>query len=85
VLGVCCVAGPSAIVAIVDRLETRGEVIRSPDSSNRRRMIITLTGEGTQLLAEAIRRAKELDQELFSQLPPELVEAFVAATRFPRS
>jgi hypothetical protein len=44
-------------------------------------MIITVTGEGTRLLAEATRRAEELDRELFSELPPELVEAFVAATR----
>jgi DNA-binding MarR family transcriptional regulator len=80
-LGAWLGVGPSAIVAIVDELENRGAVSRSPDPSNRRRMIITVTAKGTRLLAEATRRAKELDRELFSELPPELVEAFAAATR----
>lgn len=80
-LGAWLGVGPSAVVAIVDELEARGAVVRSPDPRNRRRMIITVTGEGTRLLAEATRRAEELDQELFSELPPELVEAFGAATR----
>jgi DNA-binding MarR family transcriptional regulator len=80
-LGAWLGVGPSAVVAIVDELETRGAVVRSPDPRNRRRMIITVTDEGSRLLAEATRCAAELDEELFSELPPELVEAFVAATR----
>lgn len=80
-LGAWLGVGPSTVVAIVDELETRGAVVRSPDLSNRRRMIITVTDEGTRLLAEATRRAEELDQELFSELPSELVEVFATATR----
>ena len=80
-LGAWLGVGPSAVVAIVDELEARGAVVRSPDRSNRRRMIITVTDEGSRLLAEATRRAEQLDQELFSELPPELVEAFATATR----
>jgi DNA-binding MarR family transcriptional regulator len=73
--------GPSAVVAIVDELEARSAVRRSPDRANRRRMIITLTDQGARLLAEATRRAEELDRDLFSTLPPDLVDAFGAATR----
>jgi DNA-binding MarR family transcriptional regulator len=80
-LGTWLGVGPSAVVAIVDELETRGAVARSPDPTNRRRMIITVTDEGMRLLAEATRRAEELDRELFSQLPPELMAAFATATR----
>jgi DNA-binding MarR family transcriptional regulator len=80
-LGAWLGVGPSAIVAIVDELETRGAVVRTPDPRNRRRMIITVTDDGTRLLTDATRRAKELDQELFSELPPELMAAFVTATR----
>jgi DNA-binding MarR family transcriptional regulator len=80
-LGAWLGVGPSAVVAIVDELEARGAVARRPDTVNRRRMIITVTDEGTRLLAEATRRAEKLDHDLFSGLTPEQVEAFGAATR----
>jgi DNA-binding MarR family transcriptional regulator len=79
-LGAWLGVGTSAVVAIVDELETRGAVRRTPDPANRRRMIITVTREGASLLAEADRHARELDQDLVADLPPELTAAFSAAT-----
>ena len=71
--------GPSAVVAVVDELQALGAVERNPDPDNRRRWTITLTDEGTRLLAEATHRAEELDRELVSTLSPEQAEVFRAA------
>jgi DNA-binding MarR family transcriptional regulator len=79
-LGAWLGIGPSAVVAVVDELQALGAVERNPDPANRRRWTITLTGEGTRLLTEAIHRAEELDRDLVSTLPPELAQAFHAAT-----
>lgn len=73
--------GPSAVVAVVDELERHGAVVRTPDQSNRRKLIITLTDSGAELLAEATRRVADLDQELFGDLPADLFGAFDTATR----
>jgi DNA-binding MarR family transcriptional regulator len=80
-LGAWLGIGPSAVVAVVDELERRGAVVRVQDQRNRRKLIITVTETGTELLAEALRRAGQLDQELFADLPAELFGAFDAATR----
>lgn len=80
-LGTWLGIGPSAIVAVVDELETRGAVVRTPDPRNRRKLIITVTETGTELLAEALRRGDALDQEVFADLPSDLFGAFDAATR----
>jgi DNA-binding MarR family transcriptional regulator len=80
-LGAWLGIGPSAVVAVVDELERHGAVVRTPDQRNRRKLIITLTESGTELLAEATRRADDLGQELFADLPPDLFGAFDAATR----
>jgi DNA-binding MarR family transcriptional regulator len=80
-LGTWLGVGPSAVVAIVDELEARGAVRRTPDPANRRRMIITVTPAGAELLHEATRRAVALDRELFADLPAPLIEAFETATR----
>jgi DNA-binding MarR family transcriptional regulator len=80
-LGTWLGIGPSAIVAIVDELERRDAVLRTPDQRNRRKLIITVTETGTELLAEALRRADELDKDVFADLPPDLFGAFDAATR----
>lgn len=66
---------------MVDELETRGAVVRTPDPRNRRKLIITVTETGTELLAEALRRGDALDQEVFADLPSDLFGALDAATR----
>ena len=80
-LGAWLGIGPSAVVAIVDELESLGAVTRSADATNRRRQIITITATGRQLLSEATRRAGELDRDLLVGLPAELGEAFGTALR----
>jgi DNA-binding MarR family transcriptional regulator len=80
-LGTWLGVGPSAVVAIVDELESLGAVTRSTDTTNRRRQIITVTATGQQLLSEAAARAEELDRDLLAGLPPDLTEAFGTALR----
>jgi DNA-binding MarR family transcriptional regulator len=52
----------ATVTGIIDRLESRGLVSRRRDDADRRRVMVGVTAEGTQLLLEA---------------PPPLQEAFV--------
>ncbi|WP_433205940.1 MarR family winged helix-turn-helix transcriptional regulator [Nocardia sp. CA-107356] len=62
---------PRSATTVVDALESAGLVARTPDPTNRRSTLVTLTDSGRTTLsdmAEARRRAAE---ELFATLSPE--------------
>ena len=44
---------PSTVVGVVDRLATKGFVIRNPDPMDRRRISLSLTEKGSELLQSA--------------------------------
>ena len=59
---------PRSATEVVDALETKGLVTRSPDPSDRRATLVSLTDRGTQLIDE-VRRARGLESEkLFDRL-----------------
>ncbi|WP_240506576.1 MarR family winged helix-turn-helix transcriptional regulator [Thermoactinospora rubra] len=55
----------------LDRLERRGLVTRSPDPSDRRGLVITLTEEGRALVDEAVVVGLAAQREVFERLPEE--------------
>lgn len=55
----------------LDRLEERGLVRRSPDPEDRRGLLITLTGEGLELIEEAVEAHVEGEEELLGSLDGE--------------
>lgn len=55
---------------VVDRLVARGLLRTDPDPDDRRRYIVSLTGEGEALLAPAIEAAKEVTRTTLSPLKP---------------
>lgn len=62
---------PRSATEVVDALEERGLVARSPDPTDRRATLAALTEQGTKLLA-AIRRARAAEAEgLFDRLGEE--------------
>jgi DNA-binding MarR family transcriptional regulator len=53
----------------VDRLERRGLVRRSPDPSDRRGVIVALTGEGRRVVDDAMADLLERERLLLGELP----------------
>lgn len=62
---------PSQIVALVDDLENRGLVNRTPDPSDRRNKLIAATEEGHRIRQAAQQRADEEHVGYFDHVPPE--------------
>jgi DNA-binding MarR family transcriptional regulator len=61
---------PSQVVAIVDELEGRGLVERTPDPADRRAKIITPTPAGTELQADAASAVSEAERSTHGLLSP---------------
>ncbi|GAA4343230.1 MarR family winged helix-turn-helix transcriptional regulator [Microbacterium rhizosphaerae] len=61
---------PSQVVAIVDELEGRGLVERTPDPADRRAKIITPTPDGTELQADAASAVSEAERSTHGLLSP---------------
>ncbi|HEX5596974.1 MAG TPA: MarR family transcriptional regulator [Micromonosporaceae bacterium] len=61
----------SDMVAAINELADRGLVERSPDPSDRRRNIITLTAAGKRQLRRLEKRLAETQDELLAPLSPE--------------
>ncbi|WP_245667604.1 MarR family winged helix-turn-helix transcriptional regulator [Actinomadura macra] len=62
---------PSLVVSLADHLVRLGAIERVRDPRDRRRQILTLTGEGRRLLAECAAAARSVDEELAAALTPD--------------
>jgi DNA-binding MarR family transcriptional regulator len=61
---------PRSATEVVDALEAKGLVQRTPDPTDRRATLVSLTARGVELSAE-VRRARGLESErLFERLSP---------------
>jgi MarR family transcriptional regulator, organic hydroperoxide resistance regulator len=60
---------PPTLTKIVDRMVSESQVFRSPDSSDRRRVLISLTPTGKVLCARLRRVSREQEERLVRQLP----------------
>lgn len=68
---------PSAITAMIDRLDKHDYVIRDRDEDDRRVVHIRLTDAGKDILTQAKQKRQEALQEHFSVLTTEELENFV--------
>ena len=59
---------PSWMVAVVDQLETRGLLERTPHASDRRVRNLHLTGAGKKLLRQAEQAARQFDRQVTGPL-----------------
>jgi len=67
------------LIVILDRLEARGLLHRTPDPDDRRNRIVTLTDAGRTLLAEGRRDIRTMESDLLSTLSSPDRTAFVRA------
>ena len=59
---------PSRIVALLDSLEERGLIDRQRDPQDRRRHVVSITGDGKRQLTRLRGMVKELEEEFFAPL-----------------
>ena len=67
---------PSRLVALLDSLEERGLIERQRDPHDRRRHVVSITGEGKLKLQRLRAVAKQVEDEFLAPLSPEEREAF---------
>jgi DNA-binding MarR family transcriptional regulator len=66
------------LIPILDRLEARGLLRRTPDPADRRNRVVALTPAGRELLAACRAGIREVEAELLSGLDPAERDVFVA-------
>ena len=59
---------PSAIVTMIDDLESLGAVVRTSDPGSRRQFAIEITAAGSSLLTQATELGAEVDDEILGHL-----------------
>jgi len=77
---------PSQVVALVDDLQRRGLVTRTPDPADRRANIVVATDEGRELCGKAACTAREADERLLRALDESeraQLAALLRRTAFP--
>ena len=66
------------LIPILDRLEVRGLLQRTPDPADRRNRVVALTAAGRALLASCRAGVREVEAELLAELDPQERAVFVA-------
>jgi len=61
----------SALVVLLNPLETAGHVTRERDPGNRKRNLVAITPNGRSLLLDAARAQHEIDEQLMAPLTAE--------------
>jgi DNA-binding MarR family transcriptional regulator len=67
------------LIPILDRLEARGLLRRTPDPADRRNRVVALTAEGRELLASCRAGVRAVEADLLAELDPAERAVFVAA------
>lgn len=61
----------STMVAVIDRLENRGWVVRAPSQTDRRSYALELSAEGERLVSELIPKVQEHERAMLGELTGE--------------
>ncbi|GAA3337374.1 hypothetical protein GCM10020358_13410 [Amorphoplanes nipponensis] len=59
---------PSDMAKVIDQLTTAGHVARARDGADRRRVLVTVTGSGRDLLARLVDEATAVDEIVLADL-----------------
>jgi DNA-binding MarR family transcriptional regulator len=77
---------PSTVTRLCDRLVQRGWARRQPGETDRRHVLIVLTGEGKRLVGQAMHKRRDLLSALIESVPPgQAATAAKAMTRLAQA
>jgi DNA-binding MarR family transcriptional regulator len=76
-LGRLSAMDPATIQGVIRRLEERGYIQRTPDVNDRRRMVLTLTADGTDLVANLLGVTDNVSEAILEPLEPRERAQFV--------
>lgn len=65
---------PTTLTGVLDRLERRAHIQRTPHSTDRRAVVVQLTREGAEAAATVVRAMRDLERRTLAQLPTEAVD-----------
>lgn len=65
------------LIPILDRLESRGLLSRTPDPADRRNRVVALTAEGRALVASCRADIRAMEKAFLADIPPTKRAAFV--------
>ncbi|MEV5740150.1 MarR family transcriptional regulator [Microbispora rosea] len=74
-------ADKTRIISVLDDLQRRGLIERSPDPADRRVRLLSITPEGRRLRDAAQAGIRRMEERLLSRLPDDDKEAFVRVLR----
>ncbi|MEU7909944.1 MarR family winged helix-turn-helix transcriptional regulator [Microbispora bryophytorum] len=74
-------ADKTRIIGVLDDLQRRGLIERSPDPGDRRVRLLSITPEGRRLRDAAQAGIRRMEERLLSRLPDDDKEAFVRVLR----
>lgn len=80
-LGRLTAMDPATIQGVIQRLDARKLIERKPDPKDKRCTLLTLTGEGSALIADGIERARRITEATLAPLSPSERQAFLALLR----
>ncbi|MFC6713351.1 MarR family winged helix-turn-helix transcriptional regulator [Branchiibius cervicis] len=59
---------PSSMTHRLDKMSERGLILRTPDTTNRTRMIVTLTSAGWEMFRKTIQAGDVVESDVLAQL-----------------
>jgi len=75
----------STLTAVLDRLEQRGYVRRTPDPHDRRSVVVSLTAEGKPAARRVRRAVTELERRILAGCSPEDLGGFARVVDYVTS
>jgi len=70
-LGAAVGSRPTTLTGVLDRLERRGLITRSPRPGDRRAVLIELTADGAHTAAQIHRTLRAVEKRALTDLPPD--------------
>lgn len=80
-LGRLAAMDPATIQGVIQRLAERGYVHRLPDTTDRRRMVLSLSRQGRTVVEALLEETARANEAILEPLAPEQRESFVALLR----